>query len=157
MNGNALILHMADEAATMRFGGALAGFMMAGDIILLEGTLGAGKSTLARGIIAGLGFAGEVASPTFAICHPYAPPDVRLAVNHCDFYRLHDPQEADELGLDDALYDGALIAEWPGNGPAWTRRNALIIHIEDAGEGQRALTLTAGQAWKDRWQKISTL
>lgn len=145
------MLESASEAETRAIGAAVGERLRAGDVVLLEGGLGAGKSTLARGLLAALGFTGEVASPTFPIMLVYEPPEARLAVVHCDFYRLDDPAEAEELGLDDWLIDGALIAEWPGRGPGWLRRDPLAIHIE-MGEGAlRRLTVTGGAAWKERW------
>lgn len=141
----------ADVAATMAVGAAIASRLRAGDVLLLEGTLGTGKSTLVRGLLAALGFDGEVASPTFPIMLTYEPPDCSLAIAHCDFYRLDSPDEARELGLSDWLMDGAVIAEWPAQGPDWLRRDALFVHMEMAGEGRRRLTATGGPSWKERW------
>ena len=139
------------EAATHTLGAATADRLRAGDVVLLAGGLGAGKSTLARGLIAALGFTGEVASPTFPIMLTYDPPETRLPVAHCDFYRLEDAEEAEELGLSDWLHDGAILAEWPDKGPGWLARDALSVHIENVGEGRRRLTVSGGAAWKDRW------
>ena len=73
-----------------------------GDVITLSGPLGAGKTSIARGLLAALGLAGEAPSPTFAIVQPYAPPETRLPVMHVDLYRIEDPDEIEELGLDEA-------------------------------------------------------
>ena len=75
-----------------------------GDVIALEGGLGAGKTTLARGILEGLGLQGEAPSPSFTLVQSYAPPEVRLPVWHVDLYRLSHPEEAEELGLDGAFF-----------------------------------------------------
>jgi tRNA threonylcarbamoyladenosine biosynthesis protein TsaE len=80
-----------------------------GDIIALTGGLGAGKTTLARGILRGLGYDEEVPSPSFAIVKAYEPPAVRLPLAHVDLYRLERAEEAAELGLEDWLDDGALV------------------------------------------------
>ena len=88
----------------------LALFLKAGDVIALSGPLGAGKTTFARALVARLGGEGEVPSPTFALMQRYETP--RLTLTHCDFYRL-EPAELDELGLDDALSEGAVLIEWP--------------------------------------------
>ncbi len=78
-------------------------FVGAGDVITLSGPLGAGKTSIARGLLAALGLEGEAPSPSFAIVQPYAPPEVRFPVLHVDLYRIDDPDEIEELGLDDAL------------------------------------------------------
>ena len=93
----------------LRAGAALADVLQPGDVIALNGDLGAGKTTLARGILAALGLAEEAPSPTFAIVQPYEPPLVRLPVAHVDLYRLDEPEDAEELGLDDYLADGVLL------------------------------------------------
>jgi tRNA threonylcarbamoyladenosine biosynthesis protein TsaE len=104
---------LADLDACASLGAAIASRLRAGDVVALSGGLGAGKTTLARAIIAALGHAGEVPSPTFTIIEAYAPPDVGLPVVHADFYRLNNPADADELGLDEYRAGAALIAEWP--------------------------------------------
>ncbi len=113
------------------FGAAIARELRPGDVVALSGTLGAGKTTLARAILAGLGYGGEVPSPSFAIFELYDPPEVRLAVVHADFYRLEHPDEALALGLDDYRAGRALIAEWPENAGGFMADPAcLAIHIE---------------------------
>ena len=100
---------LASEAATDAFGRRLAARLAPGDVVLLSGDLGAGKTALARGILAGLGHAGEVPSPTFTLVQSYEPPGVRLPVWHVDLYRLEDPGEVEEIGLDEILADRALL------------------------------------------------
>lgn len=142
---------LADAAATEALGAALAALLRRGDVVTLSGDLGAGKTTLARGALAALGLAGEAPSPTFAIVQAYVPPEVTLPVAHVDLYRLRHPDEAEELGLDDALADGALLVEWPERlGPAmWP--TALRFHLAvDAGGGRR-LTWITPAAWQGRW------
>lgn len=144
-------MKLADEQATLDVGRKLGALLRAGDKIALRGTLGAGKTTLARGILEGLGFGEEVPSPTFAIVQPYEPPETRIPVAHVDLYRIEDAEEIPELGLEDALIDGAMIAEWPDRMPDSFWTDALNIELEITGEGIRRLTWTAGDAWKDRW------
>lgn len=146
-----LSITLDDEAATMALGTQLATVLQPGDKIALTGTLGAGKTTLARGILRGLGFDEDVPSPTFAIVQQYEPPQVRVPVAHVDFYRIEEPEEIQELGLDDILMDGAMIAEWPDRMPATFWSDALQINFEIENDGTRQLTWTAGPAWKDRW------
>src|SRR5579871_5485861 len=105
-------MFLADAAATEAIGRALARLVKPGDAIALSGPLGSGKTTLARGLLAGLGLAGEAPSPSFAIVQPYAPPEVRLPVWHVDLYRIDRAGEVAELGLDDARTEAALIVEW---------------------------------------------
>lgn len=140
-----------NEAATMALGKQLAAVLRPGDKVALTGTLGAGKTTLARGILRGLGFGDDVPSPTFAIVQQYDPPEVRISVAHVDFYRIEEPEEIRELGLDDILFDGAMIAEWPDRMPASFWSDALQITLEIENDDTRQLTWTAGPAWKDRW------
>lgn len=139
------------EAETMALGKRLADALRPGDKIALTGTLGAGKTTLARGILRGLGFGDDVPSPTFAIVQQYDPPEVRLPVAHIDFYRIEEPEEVQELGLDDILMDGAMIAEWPDRMSASFWSDALQLTLEIKNDDTRQLTWTAGPAWKDRW------
>lgn len=144
-------IHLAGEAAMLAFGASLAPLIRAGDILMLEGGLGAGKTTLARGLLAALGLEGEAPSPTFAIVQPYAPPEVRLPVAHVDLYRIDDPNDIAELGLDELLADGALLIEWPDRlGERWIDQS-LRVYIDGAGEAARRLTVQVPEAWKGRW------
>jgi tRNA threonylcarbamoyladenosine biosynthesis protein TsaE len=142
---------LADEAATLALGADLASIVRPGDVITLSGVLGAGKTTLARGLLAALGLAGEAPSPTFAIIQTYAPPETRLPVAHVDLYRIEDPGEAEELGLDDLCADHLLLVEWPERlGPElW--QGALRLRIETAAEGGRRLTADVPPSWEARW------
>lgn len=151
---------LVDEAATLAMGARIAALLQPGDCIALYGDLGAGKTTLARGILQALGLEEEAPSPTFAIVQPYEPPETRIPVWHIDLYRLDDPSEAMELGLDEARRDAAMLIEWPERlGPGlWA--DALKLHLtiepQPAGEavGQsaaRRLTATVPQAWEKRW------
>ncbi|MGB5485627.1 tRNA (adenosine(37)-N6)-threonylcarbamoyltransferase complex ATPase subunit type 1 TsaE [Parasphingorhabdus sp.] len=145
------MLVLKDEHATLDVGRKLGALIGQGDKIALSGTLGAGKTTLARGILAGLGYGEEVPSPTFAIVQQYEPPETRIPVAHVDLYRIDDPEEIPELGLDDVLEVGAMIVEWPDRMPDVFWRDALRIDLEITEDGNRRLTWSAGDAWKDRW------
>ena len=145
-----MIVDLPDLAATAAFGARVAERLRPGDVVALSGGLGAGKTTLARGVIAALGHRGEVPSPTFTIVETYAPPDVRLPLVHADFYRLDRPAEADELGLDDYREGAALIAEWPENvGGFRTEAGCLAIALEIAGNGRTAI-VEPGEDWLGR-------
>src|SRR5690349_14429876 len=105
-------MFLADEAATQALGAALAKALRAGDAVCLSGPLGAGKSSLARALIRALTAPDEeVPSPTYTLVQAYQGPDFEIA--HFDLYRLEGPDEARELGLDDALKHGAAVIEWP--------------------------------------------
>lgn len=141
---------LADAQATDAAGRALAKVLQAGDVVALSGDLGAGKTSFARGLLAELGLAEEAPSPSYAIVIPYEPPQVRLPVWHVDLYRLDDPEDAAELGLDDALLDGALVIEWPER-LGWFWPETLRLHISVPEVGPRRLTATVPPSWEERW------
>jgi len=141
---------LADAAATEEFGRRLAAVLQVGDVVALSGSLGAGKTTLARGVLEGLGHRGEVASPSFPIVLTYAPPELRLPLWHVDLYRIEDPAELEELGLDEAWGEAAMLIEWPERLPAlWPETLRLTLDHESAGG--RSLTASVPPAWGARW------
>ncbi len=140
-----------NEQEMLALGNQMATILRPGDKVALGGTLGAGKTTLARGILRGLGFSEEVPSPTFAIVQQYEPPEVSLPLAHVDFYRIEESDEIQELGLDDILMDGAVVAEWPDRMSDQFWSDALQIQIKIEPDETRQLTWRAGPAWKDRW------
>jgi tRNA threonylcarbamoyladenosine biosynthesis protein TsaE len=142
---------LPDLEATLSLGARLAAAARPGDVIALSGPLGAGKTSIARGLLAALGLEGEAPSPSFAIVQPYDPPEVRFPVLHVDLYRIEDPAEAEELGLDDARGDALLIVEWPERLGAGAWPDALRLSLEVREDGRRALTALVPQGWKDRW------
>jgi len=143
-------ISLPDEQATELFGRAIAPLLRPGDSIALFGTLGAGKTSLSRGILHGLGYQGEVGSPTFPIVQTYEPPDVALPVWHVDLYRIEHPHELEELGLDDALMDCVLLIEWPERLPAlWP--GTLRLTLKHDPRGGRNLTAIVPTAWERRW------
>jgi tRNA threonylcarbamoyladenosine biosynthesis protein TsaE len=145
------VIVLPDPVATEAFGARLAGLLRSGDAIALFGDLGAGKTTLSRGILHGLGFSGEVASPTFPIVQTYDPPDVRLPLWHVDLYRIEDPEELEELALDEARAGGALLIEWPERLGRALWPDSLRLTLGIAGPGERALTAQVPPAWEGRW------
>jgi tRNA threonylcarbamoyladenosine biosynthesis protein TsaE len=143
-----MIVELPNLEEVAEFGARIAGHLRPGDVVALSGGLGAGKTTLARGIIAALGHEGEVPSPTFTIIETYD--DLRIPLVHADFYRLDRPAEADELGLDDYREGAALIAEWPEHvGGFATEPGCLAIALEIAGDGRRAI-VEPGADWLGR-------
>lgn len=145
---------LTDPAATHALGIKLAGLAQAGDVLALAGPLGAGKTSLARGVLAGLGLAGEAPSPSFAIVQPYDPPEVRLPVLHIDLYRVENPGELDELGLEDARGDSLLLVEWPERMGTGLWSDALALTLMPEPSGARRLTARVPDAWKARWSLI---
>lgn len=144
-----MTIGLESAAATEAFGAALAAVLRPGDTIALFGALGAGKTTLARGLLRGLGHLGDVASPTFPIVQAYAPPDTRIPVWHVDLYRIEHPSELAEIGLDEAREAAALVIEWPERLPAlWP--DALRLTLAAQGKG-RVLTAQVPPAWGERW------
>ncbi|MFA6125006.1 MAG: tRNA (adenosine(37)-N6)-threonylcarbamoyltransferase complex ATPase subunit type 1 TsaE [Sphingomonas sp.] len=144
---------LSNPEASEGFGVRLADLVVPGDVVTLSGPLGAGKTSIARGLLAALGLEGEAPSPSFAIVQPYAPPEVRLPVQHVDLYRIESPDEIGELGLDEAAGDSVLLVEWPERAPGWWPE-ALALTLEMLPDGTRRLTADVPAGWKDRWQQI---
>ena len=143
---------LIDDAATARLGAAVAHNLEAGEAVCLWGPLGAGKSTLARGLIRALTKADEdVPSPTFTLVQFYESPSLRLA--HFDLYRLTRPEELEEVGLDEALDNGAVIIEWPDRLHGHLPGDRLDIELAVDGEGARETRLarlTPHGKWEGR-------
>lgn len=123
--------------ATEALGEALARVAPARCVIHLAGNLGAGKTTLARGFLRGLGHAGPVKSPTYSLLEPYDTPGGRVL--HVDLYRLADPDEAAWLGLaDEQSDDMRLLVEWPERGTGWVPGADLVVSLSHDGERRLA-------------------
>lgn len=137
-----------------RFGAAIAAALRPGDVVALSGGLGAGKTTLARAVLAALGHEGEVPSPSFAIFELYDPPDLRLPVTHADFYRLDDPREAQGIGLEDYREGRVLLAEWPENAGGFVHDPACLsvcLQVsEERSEIGRIAIVEGGKDWLGR-------
>lgn len=139
---------LADEQATTMLGARLAAAARGGDVITLSGPLGVGKTALARGFLSGLGHEGEVPSPSFAIVQPYDELDP--PVWHVDLYRLEDPSELDELGLE-SLRGAILLVEWPERAGASAWPQALGLSLDFGQDGERILTAKVPPSWEGRW------
>ncbi len=129
---------LPDEEATVAAGRALAAVLNAGDCLALVGGLGAGKTHLSKGIVAGLGCAAEVTSPTFTLVHEYR--GGRLPVFHFDFYRIDSAEEILAVGWDDYLDEGGiLIAEWADKFPDLLPEHTAWWKLDLAPGGGRTL------------------
>jgi tRNA threonylcarbamoyladenosine biosynthesis protein TsaE len=141
-------MKLADEAATARLGAAIGRALKPGEAVCLSGPLGAGKSTLARALIRSLTTPTEdVPSPTFTLVQFYDGSGLKIA--HFDLYRLTSPDEAYEIGLDEALDDGAAVIEWPERLQGALPADRLDVEISVEGSGRRA-RLTPHGAWEGR-------
>jgi len=136
-------LDLPDEAETSALARSLAELLQGGDVVGLEGGLGAGKTTFAREAVHGLGVSEEtpVTSPTFALLHQY---EGRLPIGHADLYRLADGIELEELGLEELLEGGAvLFVEWGRKFPETAERTSLWVELEIVSERARRVRLRA--------------
>lgn len=125
-----------DEAMLVALGRALSAACSAGMAVYLHGALGAGKTTLTRGIARGLGHRGAVKSPTYTLVEPYL--DLRPPLYHLDLYRLGDPQELEFMGIRDYFTSAALtVVEWPERGRGFLPAPALGITIAFSGAARQ--------------------
>lgn len=137
-------IRLADAVATERAGAALAG-MEGLCIVYLEGDLGAGKTTWARGLLQALGHAGNVRSPTYTLVEPYDLQGRRVL--HFDLYRLSDPEELEYLGVREVFGDQALwLVEWPERGAGWLPEPDLRVRLELCESGGRMLYVSGPAA-----------
>ena len=133
---------LESEAATINLGRLLAPALDAAGVIFLSGGLGAGKTTLCRGLLRGLGYDGAVKSPTFTIVEPYELE--RGSVYHFDLYRLAHPDELDYLGAEDYFAAEALcLIEWPERGAGFLRMPDLELTLTVTSETSRQVQLRA--------------
>jgi tRNA threonylcarbamoyladenosine biosynthesis protein TsaE len=151
-----LTLALADLAATDRLARRLAPLLRPGDFVGLAGDLGTGKTTFARFVIAAIsGQPEEVPSPTFNLVLVYAFP--RLTIWHVDLYRLRAPEEANELGIEDALAEGVALVEWPDRLGPYVPDDRLVLEFREAeAPGARLVMLAAYGAWADRARDLAS-
>jgi tRNA threonylcarbamoyladenosine biosynthesis protein TsaE len=135
---------------TRRIGKALGEALRAGDVICLEGDLGAGKTTLVQGLAQGWGSVDSVSSPTFILVNLYRRAG-GMRLFHLDAYRLESVPEAEELDLDSMLAEGALIVEWPERLGRLIPGERMWIHLEHAGIESRRLKFEARGARYAEW------
>ncbi|WP_255312292.1 tRNA (adenosine(37)-N6)-threonylcarbamoyltransferase complex ATPase subunit type 1 TsaE [Kiloniella majae] len=145
----------ADENETREFAQRLAPFLQEGDVLALEGDLGAGKTAFSRALInafpamAGMEQIEEVPSPTFTLVQIYDRAERQIW--HFDLYRLEDPEEAYELGIEDAFSEGVSLIEWPDRLGFLMPRGHLEVKLSyGQGETARRLTVIGGPKWRER-------
>jgi tRNA threonylcarbamoyladenosine biosynthesis protein TsaE len=139
---------IVDPAALDALAARLAAVLRPVDVLALSGDLGAGKTTFARGVLRGLGWLGEVPSPSFTLVQTY---DTVPPLWHVDLYRLDRADEADALGLDDIWDEAVVLIEWPERLGSRLPAQALRLRLDGAGEATRTLTATVPKSWKGRW------
>lgn len=147
----ALSLESSGPEETRAIGERLGALLVAGDVVLLQGQLGAGKTTFVQGIARGMGFEGSVSSKSFVLLGEYAG---RVKLYHADLYRLEDPEQVLDLALDEISADGALVVEWPERAMETLSPERLLVRFQVTSEdsrvlvlepkGERAMALSAG-------------
>lgn len=150
---------LADVSATEKLGAVLSGLVGPQDVIALWGDLGAGKTSLARALIQTLltaaGKHEDVPSPTFTLVQTYEADG--LPIWHADLYRLSDPDELIELGLEEALEHGLLLIEWPDRMADELPPERLDIELKEAGDGRVVRLTGRGHSWEDRVNRMSAI
>jgi len=129
-------IKLPDESATLALGARVIKHLSPGQVVALKGDLGAGKTTLVRGMIQSVLGGIDVPSPTFTLVQTYEMPNYELW--HCDMYRLERPEDGYELGLMDAFIDAVCLIEWPDKIVPLLPKNVLEIDIQFDGDGRIA-------------------
>jgi len=154
VSGRELALKIPNEGKMMALGGEFARAMVPGMIIYLNGDLGMGKTTFARGFIRALGHSGAVKSPTFTLVEPYEFPEV--TVYHFDLYRLGDPEELEYIGMRDYFECGSVcLIEWSERGRGFLPPADLVINIERKGQGRMVKLLALSTLGKGLIESVS--
>ena len=139
---------LADDTATRALGAAIGAVLKPGDVVALHGELGAGKTTLARGLVASLcGDDTEVPSPTYTLVQMYEAE--ALTLWHFDLYRLETPEDLADLGWDETV-DGAALIEWPERAGNLLPKWRLDVRLQNSGDGRIARLEPRGEDWQDR-------
>jgi len=152
-----MYLTLTDPAATARPGHFICGCLKAGDVVALDGPLGAGKSVLARSIIRQVcPHEGDIPSPTFTLVQTYEAAN-GPSLMHFDLYRLESPEEALELGIEDAFVDAVCLIEWARRLGPWLPRTALRVTLEPVADepAARTVTISGGAEWRTLLETVN--
>jgi tRNA threonylcarbamoyl adenosine modification protein YjeE len=144
---------LCDLAAAEIAARRLALILRSRDLILLQGALGAGKTTFARFLLRALGIEEDVPSPTFTLLQTYETQ--RFPVYHFDFYRIANGTELEELGWEDALANGLVIAEWPERAEGHFPKDRLVLHFTVDDKNNRVLAFEPYGAWTERMKDFA--
>lgn len=147
-------LFLPDPDATLRLAQTLVPLLGAGDVLLLEGEIGAGKTHFARGLIQAL-VPEDVPSPTFTLVQTYDAPEFEIW--HADLYRLSHPDEALELGLTEAFETALCLVEWPEKLGSDRPKQALTLRFVPKGEGREVQFLSESERWETRLKGIANV
>jgi tRNA threonylcarbamoyladenosine biosynthesis protein TsaE len=147
LTGPAADVAVPTAAAMRALGRRLAGLLRAGDLVILIGGLGAGKTTLVQGIGAGLGVRGPVTSPTFVIARVHPSLSGGPDLVHADAYRLGSPAEVDDLDLDETVASSVTVVEWGGGLAEGLAEDRLEVTITPAGQGRKVRVTGLGPRW----------
>ena len=150
-----LTFHLPDEASTRKLGRELAKIAQTGDVFALYGTLGMGKSVLARAFVQELTAAAEVPSPTFTLMQIYDAPS--FEIYHFDLYRLKSPDEIFEIGVEEAMYSGVCLIEWPERMTPYLPRDIFKVELLPEGSGRLAVITPGSPAKSARLQNLGEL
>lgn len=142
LNANTLEIFSRSPEQTRRVGMRLGGLLLPGDVICLQGELGAGKTTLVQGLAQGWGSLDDVSSPTFMLVNIYRRPD-STCLFHLDTYRIESIPEAEELDLEDMLMQGPLVVEWPERLKAILPSASLWVQLTYQAEEHRSMLFSA--------------
>ncbi|HVV14242.1 tRNA (adenosine(37)-N6)-threonylcarbamoyltransferase complex ATPase subunit type 1 TsaE [Amycolatopsis sp.] len=149
-------LELPTAEDTVRFGEALGALLQAGDLVLLAGPLGAGKTVLTRGIAAGLGVSGRVSSPTFVLARTHPAGSRGVPLVHVDAYRLGgDLAQLDDLDLDTDLEASAVVVEWGEGSAERLSEDYLVVRLDRRPDDVRVLELEPHGAWQSRLSELS--
>lgn len=160
MNDSTLTMDLADTAATEALGARLARALAPGLCVCLDGDLGAGKTTLVRGLLRALGHTGKVKSPTFTLLESYAISSLNFPLYHFDFYRFTDPDEFIEAGLDEYFGQtgenaGVCLVEWPDKAGAHLPSPDLRVALAVVGEARRAQLVACSEGGRACLSRLS--
>lgn len=146
-----IVVELRTHEETVAFGKRLGGLLTAGDLVLLAGPLGAGKTVLAKGIAEGLGVRGRVSSPTFVIAREHPAGERGVPLVHVDAYRLGgDLEQLDDLDLDTELVEAAVVIEWGEGSAERLNTDHLLIRITRRPDDTREAALHPAGSWQDR-------